>query len=604
MKRALFFSFLIIFSIMVFTINLEKSKELFLYYIQNFDNPSDEFLLTVKKSIDKDLPLYRFYKIALVGSVEKTDVTKKVGDYLNVIYKQTISKDYNEQLARAMFFSYLESSLERKKFEPSFIKSSPNFNQFFNKYQSKVIFASRNFISDLFAKHLGAKIDLPHDIAAPYYTYEFKYTPKFNQPEFSDEIKILLNNEEIKSKFNEYLGEIKKHPDRLSYYINRYTSLMQRNIIKDISNLKNHFSEYFAKLPPKKTNFWWIRWIIYVLIILIFFKSRKWNYVILTISIVEILYLFLAFDVLSNTDATIYGLIAFFALIASIFITLKNKKIFDIIIVSLLVLSFFIPAFSTKDLLMKNQKDFQNSIYFDELTSDVLKDKYSRFSNIITNLLTIVNSSINNTESIVNRIKINLNEIDKNVKTAEYKSIENFDNRIKDFKSLKDELSNYVIEEDINKSQFKRAEKDLEKFSNKIAKLSSEKFEKLFVSELKRRLNLEEIAPSVRKLEKIISNTKDKNSLKIYFYKTKFGIITFVLITIGLFLYTLKNKNYFIWIIASILSSILMLITPINYIVQFGVPMLKLNYTFTIPTLFIISILILFNSLKSLPKKG
>lgn len=472
MKRIILLIFSLTIAVSLFSIDLEKSKELFLNYIKIFDNPDDEFLLQVKNSIEKDLPLYRYYKIELVGSVEKTDVTKGVGDYLNVIYNSYVSKDYSKQLARAAFFAYLEAKLERKSFESSFIKSSPNFNQFFNNYQSKVIFAARNYISDLFAKHLGASdINLPYDIDAPYFDFNFEYKPKFTQKEFENEIKILLNDKEIVKKFNEYLELISKNPERITFFINRYTGLMQRNIIRNISNLKNYFSEYFAQNTPKNISYWWIRWLVYIVIVTFFIKYKKWNLAIAIISIIEIIYLFVAFDILSNTDANIYGLIAFSTIIASSLIILKKGKIFNLVVLSLIIVSFFIPSFFTKSLNMKEQSSFQDSIYFNQLVQDVLKDKYSTFSNIVTKTLTIVNSSINNTESISNRISIISKELEKKVKTPEYKSIENFNDRIKDIENLKGEISNYIIEEQINKKQLNGAKKDIEKFSKKNRKI-------------------------------------------------------------------------------------------------------------------------------------
>ncbi|ABR29895.1 hypothetical protein SU69_00105 [Thermosipho melanesiensis] len=602
MKRIILLIFSLTIAVSLFSIDLEKSKELFLNYIKIFDNPDDEFLLQVKNSIEKDLPLYRYYKIELVGSVEKTDVTKGVGDYLNVIYNSYVSKDYSKQLARAAFFAYLEAKLERKSFESSFIKSSPNFNQFFNNYQSKVIFAARNYISDLFAKHLGASdINLPYDIDAPYFDFNFEYKPKFTQKEFENEIKILLNDKEIVKKFNEYLELISKNPERITFFINRYTGLMQRNIIRNISNLKNYFSEYFAQNTPKNISYWWIRWLVYIVIVTFFIKYKKWNLAIAIISIIEIIYLFVAFDILSNTDANIYGLIAFSTIIASSLIILKKGKIFNLVVLSLIIVSFFIPSFFTKSLNMKEQSSFQDSIYFNQLVQDVLKDKYSTFSNIVTKTLTIVNSSINNTESISNRISIISKELEKKVKTPEYKSIENFNDRIKDIENLKGEISNYIIEEQINKKQLNGAKKDIEKFSKKIAKFSSEKFENIFLKEFEKRVNFEEISPLIDTTKKIVASTKDLTNYRIYFYKTKYGIISFVLISVALFLYVLNNKNFIIWAISAFVSSIFMLINPIEFFVQKGVPTLNINYNFSIPILLLVSILIL---IKAIPKKG
>ena len=604
MKRLIIFILIISLVISLFSIDIEKAKEKFLYYIENFDssNTNDEFLLNIRDSIKNYLPIYRYYKIELVGSVEKTDVSKKIGDHLNVIYKQNISNDFNEQLARAAFFSYLEANLERKKFESSYIKSSTNFNTFFNSYQSKVIFAVRNYIADLFAKHLGANIDLPYDIDAPYYSFNFDYTPRFNNKDFLNEIENILKDSEIQKNFSTYLELIKKNPQKITLGINRYSGLLQRNIIKKVSSLKNEFADFFAKAAPKKVNFWWVRWIIYIVLATLLIKHKKWNLLILLVSISEIVYLFFGFDILSNTDATIYGLLVFFSLITAIGISLKNKKIFENIILGILVLSFFIPSFYTSELHMSNIPEFESSAYFNELADDVLKDKYSKFSNITRDLTTIVNSSIIETEGIIKRLSINLNNFNQKIKEPEYKNVNNFDNRISDFKKLSLEFENYQIEENIRKKQFKRAENKLENFAKNLASLSSQRFEEEFLKELNYKLNFEEVKPTLEKIRQITSNTKDKVNMPIAFYKTKFGIITFILFGIGILLYSLKNKISIVWFIAATISSILMLINPITFIVQHGVPTLSISYNICIPILTIISILMVIKS--SLTLKG
>lgn len=606
MKRLTIFVFLVLILSLTFPINLEKSKELFLYYINNFETSNDdEFLSNTRNSINTFLPIYRYYKIELVGSVEKTDVSKKIGDFLYVIYKQNISNDYTTQLARAAFFSYLEASLERKKFEASFIKSSPNFNNFFNSYQSKVIFAARNYLSDLLAKHLGAKINLAGnaDIEdAPQYSFEFEYTPKFKEHEFIDEIKIILKDEEIKKNFVNYLEIISKNPERIVPNINRYSGLLQRNVIKSVSNLKNIFSDEFEKTAPKSYNFWWLRWVAYIVLILIAIKSKKWDLAIFIISIVEILYLFIGFDILSNSDATIYGLISFSALLASLIIFIKNKKFLEISLIALLLISFVIPTYYTKDFHMKNLKEFENSPYFTELINDVLKDKYSKFSNIVRELTTIANSSIIETEDIIKRLSINLNNFTEKIKDPEYKSVKNFDGRVNDFKALTTEFSNYQIEEKIREKQFKKAENNLEKFAKKVAKISSDAFENEFLKEIQNDLNFEEISPTVKKVNETIKNTRDLEKIPIQFYRTKFGILTFVFLSLGFFLTSLKSKNSIIWNIAATLSSILMLINPIIFFVQSGVPLITFNYIIVIPILLVISIIILIRSFK--PIKG
>ncbi|SHH38266.1 hypothetical protein [Thermosipho atlanticus] len=604
MKRFLLIVLLFFSVIFVFSVNIEKAQELFLYYINNYDKQTnDQFLNDVKLLISKELPLYRFYKIWLVGSVEKTDVTKKVGDYLNVIYKQYQGTTDEERLARATFMSYLEAKLERKSFESSFIKASPNFNHFFNTYQNKVVFAARNYFTDLLAKHLGAKIDLPIEIDAPVYNFDFNYFPRYKEKGYDYELQYLASDPEFVKTFNKYLQILSENPETIEKQIGRYGGLLQRSIIKVIAGLKNNYSEIFSTIAPSHVSYWWIRWIVYALLILVtFFVLKKWSLTIFIISIIEIVYLFFGFDVLSNSSSTIYGLISVFGFISAILIFMRQKEILALVMSLLVILSFFVPTFYSKDLLMKNNVDFENSIFFEELVGDVLKDNYSRFSNIIKGLLTQSNSSIIETEDIVRRLAINTKNFQEKIQDPKYLSVNNFEQRIEDFKTIAKEFENYQIEENIRKRKYASFEKDVLKFTKKIAEISSKKFEDNFLQEITKKLNFEEVEPTVTKINDTLEKVEDMKSAPIKFYRTKYGLLAFMFLSIGMFLTSIKYKYDYVWYIAAIISTIFMLINPIEFIVQYGVPTLLVNYSMTIPIIVVPGIVMFLKRI--IPHKG
>lgn len=606
MKRFLLVVFLFLLSLSLFSLDIETSKTLFLQYIENYENPlNDDFLSAIKSLIDKELPLYRFYKIWLVGSVEKTEVTKKVGDYLNVIYEKYQGGSDEEKLARAAFMAYLEAKLERKNFESSFIKASPNFNQFFNSYQNKVVLIARNYFTDLLAKHLGADIDLPVDIDAPYYDFDFNYTPRYKVSGYEFEMQYLANDPEFVKTFNQYLKTLSENPSTIEKQILRYGGLLQRSIIKVIAGLKNIYSEIFAKIAPRDFNLWSLRWIFYIILIvlsLIIFKQKKWNFVIILISLVEILYLFLGFDYLSSSSSTIYGLVSLFGFISAGLIFLKQRNITALLMSFIVLLSFFIPTYYSPDLVMKNNLDFEDSIYFSELTNDVLKDNYSKFSNVVKGLLTQSNSSIIETEDIVRRLKTNALNFEKKIQDSKYLNVDNFDKRIEDFKNVALEFENYQIEENIRKRKYYSYEKEILDFAQKIAKISSEKFENLFLTEITKKLNYEEVKPTLNKIKIKLENIKDLENVPVKFYRTKYGLLTFVLVSIALFLTAVKFKYDFIWYIAALISSIFMLINPVEFIVQFGVPTIHITYKFVIPLILIPGIVMIIKKL--IPYKG
>ena len=606
MKRFSLIIVLLLFVLAAFSLDIEKSQELFLQYVDDYDNSSaNGFISVIKPLINKELPLYRFYKIWLVGSVEKSDVTKKVGDYLNVIYREFQGTEDEEKLARAAFMAYLEAKLERKGFESSFIKASPNFNQFFNSYQNKVILITRNYYTDLLAKHLGAKIDLPIDIEAPYYDFKFDYTPRYKESGYEFEIQALASNPEFVKTFNQYLQILSENPSTTEKKILRYGGLLQRSIIKVIAGLKNTYAEIFAKIAPNSYSFWWLRWVVYALLIVLtvfVFKHKSWNVTIILISLVEIVYLFLGFDILSNSASTIYGLISFFGFIVAGLIFIKQRRILASLMSLIVLISFLVPTYYSQDLVMKNNVDFENSIYFDELANDVLKDSYSKFSNIIKGLLTQSNSSIIETEDIVQRLKTNAKNFEEKIQDSKYMNVENFDRRIDDFKKVALEFENYRIEENIRKRKYRSFEGEILTFSKEIAKISSSKFENLFLEEINKKLNYDEVKPTLNKIKKTLDETNDMKRAPIKFYRTNYGLLTFIFVSIALFLTAVKFKYDFIWYIAALFSSILMFINPIEFIVQYGVPTIFVSYNLVIPLISIPAIVMLIRRI--IPQKG
>ncbi|QTA37984.1 hypothetical protein JYK00_00020 [Thermosipho ferrireducens] len=589
MKHFVSVIIMVIFVTTIFGLDLQKAESIYLNYLEAYSKKLDEpFVNDIRPIIERELPLYRFYKIRLVGSVEKTDVTKKVGDYLNVIYRKFKGTSEEEQFARAAFFAYLEAILERKKFGPSFIKASPNFNQFFNSYQNKVIFAARSYFTDLLAAHLGADIELPYDIDAPHYNFEFNYKPRYKGG-YDYEIKYLTSSEELIKAFSSYVELLsKKKPEIIGKSIGRYGGLMQRNIIKVIAGLKNDYSEKIAEITPKAANFWWIRWFVYGgLLAIIFYMKKNWELILTLISISEIIYLFIAFDSLSTGNAALYGLISFFAFLSSIYIFFKNRRYLQFSMAILLLISLFVPTFFIKELVMANNSGFDNSVYYDTLFGDVVKDQYSKFSNIIKNLTSIVNSSIGETEDIVQRLKIRTKALDGKIKDENYMNVVSFEKRIFDVKNIEDELENYQIEEGIRYKQYKSSEKALKSFSKKLSRIVDEKFEADYLKELGKKLYYPEIQPTLSKIEETIKNVEDSKSAPATFIKEKWGIITFLTLSIAMFLSAVNFKQDVLWYVASIISGILMLINPLDFLVQYGVPILKVNYSFAIPIVLI-----------------
>ncbi|MFN6991801.1 MAG: hypothetical protein ACK4MM_03645, partial [Fervidobacterium sp.] len=149
-----FFTLSILISSYLFALDLSSSEKLYLSYFES----SSRFGNYVRQSIDHDLPFYRYFKIYFVGSAEKSESTKKTGDYLLSLKPfENVNSD-EEALARSIFLTYWEAKLNFKAFDEELIKNSPIFNEFFSQYQSRVAEAIGNFVQDLVAYLFGIEL--------------------------------------------------------------------------------------------------------------------------------------------------------------------------------------------------------------------------------------------------------------------------------------------------------------------------------------------------------------------------------------------------------------------------------------------------------------
>ncbi|MGB9615637.1 MAG: hypothetical protein ACPL3B_09050, partial [Fervidobacterium sp.] len=155
-RKVLAVLLLLCISFTFFALDLKQAED---YYKSFFESPSP-YGSYIKKLIYNDLPLYRFFKIYMVGSTEKSETTKRTGDYLiNLKPFDGVGTD-EEKLARAIYLTYWEAKLNNRTIDVEIIKNSPIFNEFFSNYQIRVSDAFRNYTQDLVAYLLGVNVPL------------------------------------------------------------------------------------------------------------------------------------------------------------------------------------------------------------------------------------------------------------------------------------------------------------------------------------------------------------------------------------------------------------------------------------------------------------
>ncbi|WP_448375243.1 hypothetical protein [Fervidobacterium sp.] len=575
----------------VFALDIASSKELYKTYF----SPSSEFHNYVLKHINSDLPLYRFFKIYMVGSTERAETTKKTGDYLEVLKPMEGVQTDEEKLARVMYLSYWEAKLNNRKFEVELIKSSPIFNEFFTDYQGRLVQAFGNYAQDLAAYLFGADITLdlvPSELESlrKEILGDYIYEPVYNGEE-REAIALIVKEPDVIKSLSAIITEAQKSAGELDseMLIMRTRGTIFRSSFGLIAGLKGEIAKEFIKVTPVEQNWSWIRWIVYLLVFVVWYFAFKNIKIPLTLMIaVETVYIGVFFNIQSTVDGVIYGMVFAITLLFSIFYFLSKKDyvLFALSFVTLVVI--FLPSVSTKNLLMPDT--FSSSPFYESLISEVLEEPLSKIQKRLKDYNTLINESVNKFSTVLNDAGVDSFDLDEEFFTSEgfYKRIEYVNKLIEKTKdsNLLKELNDFIYFE---KERSKKVDKIISEFKDDFVhfnSIASEDFRNKLINFIDSKFQ----GSHHETLKNAIVNSKRKSSVVLPTYKISYSLSAIILLGLSLFLTALRREEAFVPLVGSFAVSILTLLKTQNIFIQVGVPMYGIYVDWIIPYTLILSV--------------
>jgi hypothetical protein len=565
----LFLLFLVV-PVLSLAIDLENVTAQFQKLVEDYESgsPQDPFVSYVKENIPQ-LQKYRIFRRFLAGSVEKTEFAKTPGDYLFVLYQSWKETNWERKLSNVLFLSYLQSMMSGSKPSESVLKNSPAFNSFFAEYRMFVRSNALNLIRWILAYYTGGT-NTPPPVEFNLGIRKLGFSFNVNHDVHPDILKLLP--EDLETKLKEAIEEIASSKNQAEYTrnINRQASLLWKEFESNISALQNEVAGIFENTSLSISNFWWIRFVVYGVLLVIFL--RKYRTILQFIIAAEILFIWVTKSLYLNTvENMIFSTFVVFTFIFFNFIFLVRKRYLYPLLSLIFVFLLFIPSYiSVREMGMDSA--FENSPYYNQLKVEIFEDPDSHVKTIINRINTIALSSKEHTKQIVetlgslpeellkiealksiestkNGIFLQLNDRSKFFTTA------GFEDRLNLTGKIEGDLSDYLSQEKSRYRKYKREIKSLDQFVERITSYTSEKFSQDFEREL---TNTIERYPLIEGVS--FSYSTEKRYLSLKPYRTVnglIGIFTFFL----LFFSAVLGGRYLIFpAAATLFTSILSMI--------------------------------------------
>jgi len=388
-KRVLLIIFSII-ALSVFSLNISEIKDTYVDYIEKYNSNSEELNWFFDEL--RNMGLYKFYKVQMVGSAEYTDRPSYISKHLSSIAEEHSFDSLEEELAFAGFLAYVQSDISGKRLKEETVRSLPAFYLALEEYSSYLQDTGFLYIKNTIAYSLDLVKDSPNKslekmrmknrrakLEAPeYYIYE-------GEPDsFFDE--IISEKKDILEEGIEEISKMKVTGEDLEIEIDDLASNVLDFVPSTIKKDTLEVINIFLNNAEVKKNMGWIRLIIYFgLIILVFFLKNKklYQWLFLGIVISESVYILKYFDFTKDIATSfLYGtfLLSAFALILIILFFQafgRNvhwiKRISNIGMIVVFLLMVNVPIFNNiEDIRMENNPSFHDSIMQETLLKDVL----------------------------------------------------------------------------------------------------------------------------------------------------------------------------------------------------------------------------------------
>ncbi|MCS7175120.1 hypothetical protein [Pseudothermotoga sp.] len=490
----------------------ENALKLYLNLVQEYESGSIQhpFLLQTVESLEH-FSLYRFYRFLIAGSVDKREATPDLGHYLNFIYSSYNFEKEEEQLAAALFLSYLSSKLTRTHLTADEVMKNSSFIDFFTRYRDIVTKEARAFFAWVISYQLGLVAEKPPvDVEQRFQLEIADYV--FNPPtslQHLHDLALFYSDPAIQEVLSQAVQRAfenaKKDPTRILAHINREAAFVARDIVKPITNLQSKVAQLVQSSTPVRRNYWWMRFVLYGVVLLVSFKSLKARLFALNcVFVFETIYLFFLFDPTSKYESLFYGLVLVLGFTFSIFRLLRKslRSVWlDVLSVTAIVFTAFLPfVYNCAELAMDRHERFLESKYYDLLKQELYMDELSKLSFHVRRLSSNMYTSSEDTKAILNDLVETLSGlrtqgiitdviISRNY-GAFFDDRSNFFSytgskaRIETFQSLSNSLRFYLLDERSRKKAFERDLTSLTKYSTKLVSYAAFKLKEEFKNHL------------------------------------------------------------------------------------------------------------------------
>ncbi|MGM0640075.1 MAG: hypothetical protein ACQESN_01460 [Thermotogota bacterium] len=613
MKKSLIFLLIILTSIAALSFNVNKVKDLYTSFIDEYSN-LDEYILEGREGELEDfatkldnLGAYRFYRNIMIGTAEYTDRPSNIQRYLSDLHGLLEFESPEERLAYAGFLGYIQSQLSGERLSRETIRSLPAYFTTVQDYKNNLENDALTYMGNVVAYALGIFDESPYkDIKRydsdaeisnkDYYFYEGE--PQDNYDEIITENKETLN-EEIQKLYDEELTgqDLEFAIDDISYmFIGEINDLVDQQVQESLN--------MFVEEGDKAFAFGNFRWLIYlVVILLVFFMFRKLlTPVFLAIYSFEIIYLIFIFNPIQDLISSfIYG--SYVILATAIFFIASLLKAFgrdvhiyerfkNIVVFISIILIITLPTYSFYDLMMQNNSEFKDSVFENQLLNDTIVYSHSPSQRTINSLKSdlgteysairdIYNSEFRNfleasfENNIYQEIYADDLEIDViiNREGLSYKNVDDYRSSANSYaNSINEVLDSAELRISRIEGNFSALEVNIEN----VLKYSSDGFEQKFKNQVE---NFFETSSVLKDIDiSSYFNVEKLESIDLKLYNTVYGTIILVIFLFSLLLYVIfENKIIKIFTtVGMVIASIMAFITPqiITVIPQLKYPLL------------------------------
>ncbi|AEH51294.1 hypothetical protein [Pseudothermotoga thermarum] len=493
MKKVLT-TFLLILVCLTFSIDLQKALTIYkefleMYRRKDFSYPFLEFL----NGELQNLSLYRYYKALLDKSVDRREATPDLGSYLARIYDAFSFESEDEQLAAALFMSYLTSRLTRANFSVEIVLKNDAFIKFFTTYRDVVTREARTFFAWVISYQLGLCEEKPPvdvEVVEVLQEVSYRFTPPTQLVHIKDLV-LFYSDPSVQEVLTQAVSRARQNilsdPTRAMAHINREANFVARDIYKPITTFQVQVAKEALKVTPTERNFSWIRFIVYIPLLYLFRKKLGFFKILVTALLaLEILLFLVYFDPFSTYQGLAYGLIAIFSFGFCVVLTIRKfvekRNLLDLLFVVATIAVVFMPfVYSCKQLTMDKYPEIKDSVYYPVLKRELFEDELSKVFQLTRSLATTLYMSVDETKKVFNELLNTFVDASKSGAFNElnfspypfisfndssgFYSAQNFKERLTLFKNANTILENFLLDESSRKRNF---EKNLRKLKSHL----------------------------------------------------------------------------------------------------------------------------------------